>query len=91
MNKCAEPLDLGKEECLREGGVVMGPGCEHGTDVYLMSLLLFFGSFFVSISLKQFRFTGFFPAWVRNFLSDFAVIIGILLMTAFDYFSGMTP
>jgi hypothetical protein len=38
--------------------------------------------------LGQFRFTGFFPAWVRSFLSDFAVIIGILLMTGIDYFSG---
>ena len=75
-------------DCLKADGVLLGPGCEHGTDVFLMSLLLFFGSFFVSISLKQFRFTGFFPAWVRNFLSDFAVIIGILLMTGLDYFSG---
>ena len=38
---------------------------------------------------EQFRFTGFFPAWVRSFLSDFAVIIGILLMTGLDYYSGI--
>ena len=48
--------------------------------VYLMSILLFFGAFFISITLKQFRNTGYLPTAIRNFLSDFAVIIGIFLM-----------
>jgi len=60
--------------------------------MYLMSILLFFGAFAISITLKQFKTTGFFPSGVRNFLSDFAVIIGIVSMTALDYFSGVpTP
>ena len=60
--------------------------------VFLMSLLLFFGAFLISITLKQFRNTGYLPTTIRNFLSDFAVIIGIILMTLLDYFYGLdTP
>ena len=60
--------------------------------VFLMSLLLFFGAFFISITLKQFRNTGYLPTSIRNFLSDFAVIIGIFLMTLLDHFYGLeTP
>ena len=50
-----------------------------------MSLLLFLGAFFISITLKNFRNTGYLPGKVRNFLSDFAVIIAILAMSAVDY------
>ena len=51
-----EPVyNLSKDDCIREYGVPHGPGCEHGTDVFLMSVLLFFGAFFISITLKQFR------------------------------------
>ena len=57
-----------------------------------MSLILFFGALLISISLKQFRNTGYLPSSVRNFMADFAVIIGILLMTALDYLYGLpTP
>ena len=51
-----EPIfNLSKDECIREYGVLYGPGCEHGKDIFLMSVLLFFGAFFISITLKQFR------------------------------------
>ena len=60
--------------------------------VFLMSLILFFGAFLISITLKQFRNTGYLPTTIRNFLSDFAVIIGIIFMTLLDYFYGLdTP
>jgi len=46
----------------------------------------------VATTLKQFKLTGYFSAPVRAFLADFAVIIGILSMTALDYFVGLpTP
>ena len=73
-------------------GQGQGASCGHGDDVFLMSLLLFFGAFFISFCLKQFKTTGFLPNAIRGFLSDFAVIIGILLMTLLDYFYGLpTP
>jgi len=78
--------------CYTDGGDLVGSGCEHGDDVYLMSLILFFGAFFISITLKQFKTTGYLPTSIRHFLADFAVIIGIITMTALDYFYGLpTP
>lgn len=57
-----------------------------------MSCLLFAGTFTISFSLKNFRNTGYLPGYVRNFLSDFAVIIAILSMSGLSYMSGVhTP
>ena len=57
-----------------------------------MSVVLFAGSFGISFALKNFRTTGYFPGSIRNFLSNFAVIIGIVVMTAIDYMAGInTP
>ena len=79
-------------ECYKDDGVLDGDGCSHGDDVFLMSLILFFGAFLISIVLKQFKNSGYLPGAVRGFLSDFAVIIGIVLMTLLDYLYGLpTP
>jgi hypothetical protein len=57
-----------------------------------MSIILFLGTFTISISLKNFRNSGFLPGRVRNVLSDFAVPIAILAMTILSYFSEVeTP
>ena len=57
-----------------------------------MSVVLFAGSFGISFALKNFRTTGYFPGSIRNFLSNFAVVIGIFVMTALDYMAGIqTP
>ena len=60
---------------------MVGDGCGHGDDVFLMSIVLFFGVFIIANGLKQFKTTGFLSQGVRGFLADFAVIIGILVMT----------
>ncbi|CAH1961217.1 unnamed protein product [Acanthoscelides obtectus] len=61
-------------------------------DVFLMSVLLFFGTFIISVQLKEFKNALFFPSKVRQFISDFAVIIAILSMTLLDYKVGIaTP
>ena len=65
----------------KAGGDMEGDGCGHGDDVFLMSIVLFFGVFIIANGLKQFKTTGFLSQGVRGFLADFAVIIGILVMT----------
>ena len=71
---------------------MIGDGCGHGDDVFLLSLILFFGVFLLATALKQFKFTGYFSNGVRGFLADFAVIIAILMLTALDFFYGLpTP
>ena len=57
-----------------------------------MSILLFFGTFLISFQLKKAKTSNFFPAFVKNFISDFAVIIAILTMTLTDNLVGIdTP
>ena len=50
-----------------------------------MSLLLFFGTYFLATFLKKFKNERFFPAVFRNYISDFSVIIAILLMVNMDF------
>jgi len=50
-----------------------------------MSILLFLGTFLLSYHLKKFRSQNFFPANVRGFISDFAVVIAISTMTLADF------
>ena len=54
-------------------------------NAFLMSLLLFIGTFLISWHLKKFKFQSFFSNGVRVIISDFAVIIAILTMTTIDY------
>ena len=54
-------------------------------NAFLMSLLLFGGTFLISWHLKKFKFQSFFSNGCRNVISDFAVIIAILTMTTLDY------
>lgn len=76
-------------------GTMVGDGheCEHYyPDVYLLSLILFFGTFIIAIYLKDFKSAAFFPAKVRQIISDFAVIIAILAMSGIDFAVGIhTP
>lgn len=61
-------------------------------NVFLMSILLFMGTFVISVQLKEFKNALFFPSKVRQFISDFAVIIAILSMTVMDWYVGIeTP
>lgn len=86
---------LSKEECLFKNGTLMGAGCDtphYVPDVFLMSIVLFIGTFIISVQLKDFKNALFFPSNVRQVFSDFAVIIAILSMTGLDFYAGInTP
>ncbi|QQP39966.1 Anion exchange protein [Caligus rogercresseyi] len=89
---CLNSSDTPKSNCTRmdanytEGCIAME------SEVLLMSIFLFSGSFFISFTLKQIKNTGYFPSRVRDFLSDFSVVIAIGLMTAMDSVVGIhTP
>ena len=53
-----------------------GLNCIYKPNVFLTSILLFLGTFSITMFLKNFRSSNFFGAKIRSFLSDFAVIIG---------------
>ncbi|CAH1130279.1 unnamed protein product [Ceutorhynchus assimilis] len=84
-----------KTICANLNGTLVGSGCNtppYAPDVFLMSILLFLGTFLISVQLKDFKNSLFFPAKVRQFFSDFAVIIAIVAMTLLDFWSNIpTP
>ena len=67
-------------------------GCHYVPNAFLMSVLIFIGTYLISANLKQFKFTNFFPTKVRSYISDFAVVIAIVSMTLTDFLVGIdTP
>uniref|UniRef100_A0AC35GVP5 Bicarbonate transporter-like transmembrane domain-containing protein n=1 Tax=Panagrolaimus sp. PS1159 TaxID=55785 RepID=A0AC35GVP5_9BILA len=79
-------------QCVSNSGTYVGDGCYILYDKFLMSIILMFGTFVLSILLKKLRLSGYLPTRIREIVSDFAVIISIALMTAADIYVGInTP
>ncbi|XP_051562776.1 electroneutral sodium bicarbonate exchanger 1-like isoform X2 [Myxocyprinus asiaticus] len=80
-------------ECLDFQGQFIGTSCGHHgpytPDVLFWSSILFFGTFFLSSFLKQFKTSRYFPTRVRSMISDFAVFLTIVLMVLIDYIIGV--
>ncbi|TNM89386.1 hypothetical protein fugu_003620 [Takifugu bimaculatus] len=83
---------LTKTECLRYKGELVGKACEFVPDITLMSFILFFGTYTCSMCLKKFKTSPFFPTTVRKLISDFAIILAILIFCGVDVLVGVeTP
>ncbi|XP_069379339.1 solute carrier family 4 member 4a isoform X6 [Paralichthys olivaceus] len=83
---------LTKTECLKYGGELVGKSCEFVPDIALMSFILFFGTYTCSMCLKKFKTSPFFPTTVRKLISDFAIILAILIFCGVDALVGVdTP
>uniref|UniRef100_A0A6I8PB21 Anion exchange protein n=1 Tax=Ornithorhynchus anatinus TaxID=9258 RepID=A0A6I8PB21_ORNAN len=81
-----------KPECLELGGRLLGPGCPYVPDVAFLSVLLFLSTFFSAMILKHFKSSPFFPTTVRKAVSDFSIILAILLGCGLDAAFGLdTP
>uniref|UniRef100_A0A4W6G769 Anion exchange protein n=1 Tax=Lates calcarifer TaxID=8187 RepID=A0A4W6G769_LATCA len=52
---------LSKKECLKYGGSLVGKSCKYVPDLALMSFILFFGTYSMTVSLKKFKFSRYFP------------------------------
>ncbi|XP_037883194.1 electroneutral sodium bicarbonate exchanger 1 isoform X4 [Glossina fuscipes] len=76
-----------KGDCLTNNGTLIGLDCDKPdtSNVFLMSVLLFLGTFIISTILKDFKNALFFPTVVRQYISDFSVIIAIVSMSMLDY------
>ncbi|XP_043500640.1 sodium-driven chloride bicarbonate exchanger isoform X12 [Polistes fuscatus] len=87
--------NLNRTACQSYNGTLMGDSCniqQPVPDVFLMSIILFMGTFLLSIEMKDFKNALFFPSKVRQVVSDFAVIIAIFSMSLLDHFVGIpTP
>ncbi|XP_048261710.1 electroneutral sodium bicarbonate exchanger 1 isoform X14 [Bombus terrestris] len=86
---------LDQKACQSYNGTLVGDGCNlphYIPDVFLMSIILFMGTFLLSVELKDFKNALFFPSKVRQVVSDFAVIIAIFSMSTLDHFVNIpTP
>ncbi|XP_072521024.1 solute carrier family 4 member 4a isoform X5 [Salminus brasiliensis] len=83
---------LSKKECLKYGGELVGKACDFVPDITLMSFILFFGTYTCSMGLKKFKTSPFFPTTVRKLISDFAIILAILIFCCVDALVGVnTP
>ncbi|KAF4098880.1 electrogenic sodium bicarbonate cotransporter 1 [Onychostoma macrolepis] len=83
---------LTRSECSEWGGQLVGSACEYVPDITLMSFILFFGTYTCSMGLKQFKTSRFFPTTVRKLISDFAIILAILIFCCVDALIGVdTP
>ncbi|XP_076636149.1 na[+]-driven anion exchanger 1 isoform X4 [Colletes latitarsis] len=79
---------LDQKACQTYNGTLVGDGCNQPhyiPDVFLMSIILFMGTFLLSVELKDFKNALFFPSKVRQVVSDFAVIIAIFSMSTLDH------
>ena len=67
-------------------------GCRYEPNVFFMSVLLFLGTYLLATTLKKFKNEPFFPTVIRNYISDFAVILAMFVMVMFDVlFDISTP
>uniref|UniRef100_H1A3Y2 Anion exchange protein n=1 Tax=Taeniopygia guttata TaxID=59729 RepID=H1A3Y2_TAEGU len=83
---------LSKKECLKYGGSLVGKSCKFVPDLALMSFILFFGTYSMTLTLKKFKFSRYFPTKVRAFIADFSNVFSILLFCAVDACFGLdTP
>ncbi|NXQ43595.1 S4A5 protein, partial [Catharus fuscescens] len=83
---------LSKKECLRYGGSLVGKSCKFVPDLALMSFILFFGTYSMTLTLKKFKFSRYFPTKVRAFIADFSNVFSILIFCGVDACFGLdTP
>ncbi|XP_076842631.1 electrogenic sodium bicarbonate cotransporter 4 isoform X2 [Brachyhypopomus gauderio] len=83
---------MNRKDCLKNGGTLAGSSCSYIPDLALMSLILFFGTYSMTISLKKFRFSSYFPTKLRNLFADFATVISILVFCGLDHLVSLdTP
>ena len=70
--------------CQSDGGMWLPTGCQDNIrrpDIFFFSVIVFIATFVIAFALKQLRNSSFFPTRVRSIISDFAVVLAILLMT----------
>uniref|UniRef100_A0A3P8XHT7 Anion exchange protein n=1 Tax=Esox lucius TaxID=8010 RepID=A0A3P8XHT7_ESOLU len=83
---------LSKKECVKYGGSLVGNTCKYVPDLALMSFILFFGTYSMTVSLKKFKFSRYFPTKMRKLISDFSIFMSIMTFVGLDRLIGLkTP
>uniref|UniRef100_A0A3P9B831 Anion exchange protein n=1 Tax=Maylandia zebra TaxID=106582 RepID=A0A3P9B831_9CICH len=84
---------LSKKECVKYGGSLVGKSCKYVPDLALMSFILFFGTYSMTVSLKKFKFSRYFPTKVGKLsVNDFSIFMSIMTFVGLDMLMGLkTP
>uniref|UniRef100_A0A8C5FWG2 Anion exchange protein n=1 Tax=Gadus morhua TaxID=8049 RepID=A0A8C5FWG2_GADMO len=83
---------LSKKECVKYGGTLVGSACKYVPDLALMSFILFFGTYSMTVSLKKFKSSRYFPTTLRKLISDFSIFMSIMTFVGLDMLMGLdTP
>uniref|UniRef100_A0A8C2AE57 Anion exchange protein n=1 Tax=Cyprinus carpio TaxID=7962 RepID=A0A8C2AE57_CYPCA len=83
---------LSKKECVKYGGSLVGKSCKYVPDLALMSFILFFGTYTMTVTLKKFKFSRYFPTKLRKLISDFSIFMSIMTFVGLDMLIGLqTP
>ncbi|XP_069037657.1 electrogenic sodium bicarbonate cotransporter 4 isoform X2 [Lepisosteus oculatus] len=83
---------LSKKECLKYGGSLVGKTCKYVPDLALMSFILFFGTYTMTVTLKKFKSSRYFPTKLRKLISDFSIFVSIMMFVGIDMLAGLnTP
>ncbi|XP_030624001.1 electrogenic sodium bicarbonate cotransporter 4 [Chanos chanos] len=83
---------LSKKDCVKYGGSLVGKACKYVPDLALMSFILFFGTYSMTVSLKKFKSSRYFPTKCRTLIGDFAIIVSILVFCGLDFLLSLdTP
>ncbi|KAM3925660.1 electrogenic sodium bicarbonate cotransporter 4 isoform 2-T2 [Leptodactylus fuscus] len=91
-NTALDWSQLSMKECLKYGGSLLGNSCNYVPDLALMSFILFFGTYSMTLTLKKFKFSRYFPTKLRKLISDFSIFVSILIFVGLDMLSGLnTP
>ncbi|KAG9490888.1 hypothetical protein GDO78_006299 [Eleutherodactylus coqui] len=85
-------LNLTQEQCTELGGHLEGTSCNYVPDIFLMSVILFLGTFLCTTSLKSFQTSKYLSTSIRKLTGDFSVILTIVIFCAVDIMCGLeTP
>ncbi|NWW86368.1 S4A8 protein, partial [Rhynochetos jubatus] len=80
-------------ECRYLHGEFQGPACGHNgpytPNVLFWCCILFFSTFILSSLLKKFKTSRYFPTTIRSTISDFAVVLTIVIMVLIDFLIGI--
>ncbi|RNA30529.1 Sodium-driven chloride bicarbonate [Brachionus plicatilis] len=82
-----------EKQCEHFGkGYIFQRECQHIPDVFFFSVILYLLTFLMVISFRYLKFSSFFSSTFRTILSNFSVVITILIMVFFDNIIGLdTP
>ncbi|XP_063786099.1 electrogenic sodium bicarbonate cotransporter 1-like [Pseudophryne corroboree] len=81
-----------QNQCMELGGHLQGNDCNYVPDIFLMSVILFFGTFVSTMLLKGFQTSRYLSASIRRLTGDFSVIMTIIVFCALDVICGLqTP